>query len=407
MSKPENPPVAAPASGTRWLRPWWLAAGLALGLIAMAGAGRRAAREDYHPGFTRFFPAIAPEASYYPTVDEMCAIVRTRCRRDQILVIVGGNSVLYGVWQPAEVMWTKRLQERLGDRYCVINFALRGASPMDGGAVVAEVLRAEYPRIIYIANEKPATRISPIGNDTYRFIFWQAYFEGRLVSYAPRNQWVRGELLDHRNWGQTPGIAGGAWLDRVLRFRDFWNRLAFEKFNTIPSLYAPAPPALFGARRLFEDQEPDGTDLTLDRRYLPAAREAEMKILRGTTVLAYERGPNLDWRLAEATRGGLLKSYRDAMAPEFRPRTLIVVGRDSPFFRRQLAPDEQTRDEQGIRDAVTLLRESGYESVDYGKDFAVEDYADRTHLDPKGGEKLADTVAPVVKAMAEKLNYLK
>src|SRR5258708_2232796 len=92
---------------TIW-RPRWIFAGVALGLVVMAWLGRRATESDYHPRFTRFFPAISPEASYYPTIGEMSAIVRARCRRDQVLVIVGGNSVLHGVWQPAEVMWTRK-----------------------------------------------------------------------------------------------------------------------------------------------------------------------------------------------------------------------------------------------------------------------------------------------------------
>jgi hypothetical protein len=221
-------------------QPKWLLAGLVLGLALMAWLGRRAARTDYHPNFTRFSRAISPEANYYPTVGEMAAIVRARCKPDQVLVIVGGNSVLHGVWQPAEVMWTRKLQERLGEKFVVINFAFRGATPTDGGAVVAEVLRDEFPRQIYIANEKAATALFPIGAEVYRPIFWQAYFGGKLLPDGDRDAKVRSQLLGaNASWGKAAEIAGGAWLDRLLRYRDLWNRVAMVNINSVASLYAP------------------------------------------------------------------------------------------------------------------------------------------------------------------------
>lgn len=236
--------ITIPPATTRpvRLRPWWFLAGFAGGLAVMAALGRQAANTDYHPGFTRFIPPISPEASYYPTVNEMCAIVRARCRPDQILVIVGGNSVLLGVWQPADVMWSKRLQDLLGDRYCVVNLAMRGASPGNTGAVVAEVLRREFPRQIYIANEKPATELSMLGITVYRYAFWQAYFAGQLMSYPDRDRQVREELLDPANRAMALDLAFVGLTDRFLHFSDFWNRMAFERLNTVPSLYAPAPP---------------------------------------------------------------------------------------------------------------------------------------------------------------------
>src|SRR5271157_686214 len=138
-----------------WMRAEWFLLGLLLGFGALSWLGWRAGRTDYHPGYARIHPAISPEMNYYPTLNEMTAIVRQRCRRDQVLVIVGGNSILEGVWQPVGDLWSARLQELLGDRYCVVNFAFRGGSPTDGGAVVAEALREEFPRQILIVNEAP------------------------------------------------------------------------------------------------------------------------------------------------------------------------------------------------------------------------------------------------------------
>ena len=84
------------------IRPVSLLLGFGLGLVLLVGLGRTTEQRDFHPKFTRFHPNMAPETLYYPTVAEMSAIVRRRCRPDQILVIVGGNSILYGVGQPAD-----------------------------------------------------------------------------------------------------------------------------------------------------------------------------------------------------------------------------------------------------------------------------------------------------------------
>lgn len=396
------------SSPTKIWRPKWLLAGLVLGLVLMSWLGRRATRTDYHPNFTRFFPAISPEANYYPTVGEMASIVRARCKPDQVLVIVGGNSVLHGVWQPADVMWTRRLQEQLGDKFVVINFAFRGATPTDGGAVVAEVLRDEFPRQIYLANEKVATALFPTGAEVYKPIFWEAYFGAKLLPNSDRDAKVFSQLFlePSSNWGKAAEIAGGAWLDRVLRYRDLWNRVAMVNINTVASLYTPAPPRMFGPRKMFVDEELDGTGLTLEQRYLPIVRERELQILRATSSSLYQRTPGGGWEMLSAERARLDVCYRDGFPPSLHARTMILLGRDSSFFRDQLTPDELARDEQAITDSLSMLRARGYAAVDYGKGFSHQDYADRTHLAPSGGRKLADTVAPEVRALAKKLGYL-
>ena len=175
----------------RWIRPRWFLGGLVLGLIFLIWFGRKISRTDFHPNFVRFHEMISPTGNYYPTLAEMCAIVRAKCRPDQILVIVGGDSILLGTWQPQSDVWSKRLQELLGDRYCVINFSFRGGSATDCGEVVAETLRNEFPRQILIADDPPVTNVLSMGSPPYRYVFWQAYYEGKLIAYPPREARIR------------------------------------------------------------------------------------------------------------------------------------------------------------------------------------------------------------------------
>ncbi|MFA5058090.1 MAG: hypothetical protein WC485_08255, partial [Opitutaceae bacterium] len=364
-------------------------------------------RYDRYPHFTRFFPAISPEVSYYPTVAEMCAIVRARCRPGQVLVIVGGNSIFYGSGQPAELLWTRRLQELLGDRYCVVNLAFRGASASDGAAVVAEVLRREFPRQIYVANVGTLQAINPMGSIPYRFIFWEAYYKGELAPYAPRDQIVHAYFWDDRRhrseWLDT---AGRVWLDRALHFRDFWNAVARDWFFTVPTAYYPTLAEGLRARASFSDREGNFDDTPFPLRFRADTLKLEMNITRGFTGPHYERTTDGQWKMRGPENKEFNWFIRVAMPEALRRRTLIVVSKNSPFYVDRLSADERARDEQSYGDSLAIWRAAGYHATTYTDNFTASDYGDRAHLTVSGGRKLAALVADNIRPMAVELGYL-
>ena len=401
-------PPLDPCPRPPWLRPSGYVAGLAIGLAWLSWMGWRASVTDYHPGFARFYPAISPETNYYPTLNEMTAIVRARCRHDQVLVIVGGNSILEGVWQPVADLWSRHLQDILGDRYCVINFAFRGGSPSDGGSVVAEVLRNEYPRQILIADESPLNGVEPIAHEPYRYIFWQAYFRGLLIETPARTRVIKEYQLDKGQRRIFRERAISNWFDIALHYNDLWNRICFERFCTVPSYLGDYVPAMLKPRRLFADDEPDAfAPQALAAKYPASVLDAEMRIVRNVSANFYRKTEAGDWMLARAKFDEMEVNYKEVFPGALKARTLILVSRGSPYYRRRLTPDEQARDDQCFRDAVRIWRDAGVESTDYGRDFTDDDYGDRTHLSKTGGAKLAELVAPEVRAMAAKLSYLK
>jgi len=398
--------AARPPDTPRWFQPRTFLAGFAGALVLLSVAGAWLGRQDRHPGFTRFHPFISPEAQYYPTIAEMCAIVRTHCRPNQVLVIVGGNSIFYGVGQPADKMWTRRLQELLGDRYCVVNLAFRGASAADGAAVVAEVLRDEFPRQIYVANVGPMQGIDPVGSDPYRFIFWEAYYKGLLMDYAPRTRYIAQHFRnDARDRRAHPEIIGRVWLDRLLHFRDLWNYVTMEWICTIPSAYQPALPQVHWPRQRFADTEPDFVDIPWASRFRRDLASTELGIVRGFTESYYHRDGEGPWQLAEWKRKDVDTYIRLAMPEALRRRTLIIVSKNSPYYVDQLAPGERERDDQGYRDTLEIWRGAGYHAATYPNDFAAADYGDRTHLTVTGGRKLAGMVADDVRAIAAECGY--
>ena len=180
-----------------------------------------------------------------------------------------------------------------------------------------------------------------------------------------------------------------------------------KDFCTVPSYLGGYVPKMLAPRRTFADDEPDAYNPEFMARKYPAeSLEAEMVIVRNSTGQFYSRAPDGGWRLSRAKHDELAQIYSEAFPRALIPRTLILVSQNSPYYRRLLAPDEVARDEQGHRDAVQLWLDAGYAAVDYGHDFADDDFGDRTHLSKTGGRKLAEELAPKVRTLAQRLSYL-
>lgn len=394
-----------PPNSPRLFHPVTLLAGVIFGLLCLSIAGRLVTRQDWHRNFERFHPLIAPESQYQPTIAEMQAIVRARCRPDQILVIVGGNSIFQGVGQPVEKLWTRLLQERLGDRYAVVNLAFRGSSPSDGGALVAESLRDEFPRQIYLANVPPFAAASSAGSLDYRFMLFDAYYKDWLLPHSPRAETIADYLAHPHIYPAARELSLAGRLDAWLRFRELWNGWSVTRGFTFPTPLTPEPARAFRPRRTFADHEPDFEKMPFAQRFPAQFNATEMQITRNTTAQFYEPAPEGGWKLSEFERAQFLKFAGWAFPDQLKARTLIVLSRNSPYYTRQLTPAEQARDEMAFGDGIALWQEAGYAATDYGPGFKDEDFGDRTHLTATGGRKLAAKLAPEIQALANRLGY--
>lgn len=382
-----------------------LVAGLILGLALLAAAGAWVTTRDWHRNFHRFHPLISPEAMYQPTIGEMRGIVRAQCRADQILVIVGGNSIFQGVGQPVDRLWSRHLQALLGERYAVVNLAFRGSSPTDAGALVAESLRAEFPHQIYVANVPPFVAASPAGSLDYRFMLFDAYYKGWLIDHAPRNVAIADYLARTDVYPHARELALGARLDAWLRFRDLWNWWSFRYFFTFPTTQTAAADRAFRARNHFVDQEPDFEAMPLSDRFSPKFFDVEMTITRNTTAQFYQSDGSGGWVPYVPEHTQFRKIAAAAFPDKVKARTLIVLARNSPYYASRLSAAEQARDELAFRDGVRLWQELGYAAMAYGTDFEEADFGDRTHLTVRGGAKLAEQLAPEIRALAKRLAY--
>jgi hypothetical protein len=391
--------------------------GAILGFGGMCVLGRIVARIDYHPGFIRFTPWDAPDTKYYPTVNEMMAIVRHECRPDQILVIVGGNSVLLGVGQPPDHLWSRYLQEDLGSKYCVINLAFRGAPPTNGGGVVAEALRKEFPRQIYIANLPPTQVGYPDGSPVYRYTNYDAYYKGLLIKDDPaRNAGIKASNADKQYVNMEfalPELKLREWLDSLFYFQDMWNYFTFTKMNTVWGFYLPGalafrdPLRWLDPRENYTDPEPDFLQMPLSSRYLPSTVDGEMANVRGVSIYAYNKGPNNQWVIYQPVWDLFQQEAAGLFPQPLKKRTLILMGYNSPFYLSRLSPEERVRNDLTFNHAVEVWEQAGYSALAYGQNYTLDDAGDRTHLTWRGGQKLARTVADKVREMSAQLGYLK
>ena len=112
----------------------------------MVFAGRWAGKQNLFVGYERSYPLISPEGYFYPSLDNLTELVSHVASPRKILVLVGGNSVLLGVGQKKDQLWTKELQRDLGPDFVVVNLAFRGCRPTEMGAVVGRGFVEEiYP----------------------------------------------------------------------------------------------------------------------------------------------------------------------------------------------------------------------------------------------------------------------
>jgi lysophospholipase L1-like esterase len=395
MTPPLRPRFAIWLAG----RPWPLLLGIGVGFLACCAAGRLAAQRQPFDRFVRFHLGIAPDSHLYPTFSQTLNLARSRVRPGKTLVVVGGNRILQGVGQRAEFIWTKALQQELGDQYVVVNLAMRGAFPHEFAGLIAERLATDGIPLIFVTIGTVNTGWKcDWDGKTYRWLLWDAWGKGLLPPEERRDWWLA-EGFDskyaHDEAMQERRRRG--LIDGVVYADDLWNYTAYRYFGTIWTSSKNLP--LWTPHRRTID--PDRGDLVpLQRRFPESTREFEMRVLRAVfgnlTASALERGEGAD----------LVRAEYEAFLPQIlRPRSLYVFRLEAKQYRDQLSPDELTRYERIYEQFTAALNEGGLHAVLVGKDYTAGDYFDRSHLSEAGGRRLARDLAPVIRQLNQQLYF--
>jgi hypothetical protein len=364
--------------------------GIVLGLALCCLAGRKAPGVCGFHEFHRFHDAINPRRLYYPTALQVRALARRELPRDKIAVIVGGSSVMEGIGQGVEDLWTRVLQERLGDDYRVLNLAMPGGAPNELGQLAAEMLCRDHARLIYVcdcwlhnfADFPDGTR------PAYRYFFQDARARDLLLPFPERDAALAALAPERKAKDHFDELLLQTGANRWLSFNDLWHVVGYEQCFTVwHSLYASHP---WQARKYKRDRPANVIAYQKDvEDYKAYLREASLPI------------PAEGWN-------AFTLGVRQSIPEPLRPKTLAVVNRVSPEILRQLAeenPAFAANYDKKIQDVVARLRSCGLKAVPGCTTLASRDFMDVHHLSGSGGAKLADELAPVIRAMARQLGY--
>jgi hypothetical protein len=387
--------MSVPASGSafeRFISPPVLFVGMAGAFAVCCLGGRLASRQNLFQHFQRFHNYINPMTQFYPTASQVRELARSRLEEGKILVIIGGNSVLYGWGQAPPDLWSSNLQALLGDRYQVINLGLGGMRPGEFGATAAEMLFREHPKLIFITNNSPGNFITDPDGAEFKYFFWDAYYKGLLLPNLTRAEQLRelekqaGTAADRRRELQREMA-----LDSLLYFNDLWTTVAYKNFST---LWTPLTRNSFTrARHRYADN-----DYVLQ---LGGGRNLHDRA-------AYIH--NLVQLFAEHPKETWAKFDHSAMTcftEPIRKRTLIVVWWQSPDYLALASVEDRAGYALLSRQTAQHLEKSSFRALEVGQDFLTSDYGDSIHLMPWGGAKLAAALAPEVRKLARQLGYLR
>lgn len=393
----------------RFLRPAPYFAGVLLGISLAAWAGSWAARQDVYGDRSRFFFQISSEGNVFPTLENLRQFVRGKADPDKILVLVGGSSVMLGVGQTNDQLWTDELQRVLGGQFCVVNVGFRAAFFMSAAVPLAESLAAEYPRIILAVDTVPARPLEflygpHVPGYPYDYLPWQAWTAGALGPHPKRDAALRAAL---RSSVEADRLAAQElWLrglfERFSHSSDLWNLIGYRHFFTVYSRIGP-PGTFFQPRRSLADDEflppaPAPVDFAEQRRVREDLEKNYLARVVPTASGSPAFEPSADVQIA-ALRARLFSGTFSAQ-PLF-----LVLGR-RPDGVAALSEPEQARYAYAITGWVQALRDAGFAALPIGLDYPVDAFRDSVHFSNAAAPRLAREVGAEVEAIARREHWI-
>jgi len=339
-------------------------------------------RQNIFQNFVRFYPAITPETLFLPTASEIAALVDSRFASTKVTVIVGGSSVMRGVGQSTEAVWTGQLQDALGPAYVVVNLAMNGGGASGIGSYMAERLVKIGRPVIYLSDFW-AVGLDPRGSQqSYWYQYFEASDEGYLIDDPERDH-----FLDESP--KELAMRAGALLNVLMSFNELWETVEYEIFSSVYSPLIGTGPFL--PRRKERDIE---IGEVFRRDIPPAQAKLELEALAGFTRRKLDPA---------YVRYGIGICF----PPTLRPHMIITDAGQAPFYRMQLSKADQIAIDENFKEVAETISETGIATEFADQIIDDEDHIDRVHLSETGGKHLAQFLAPYVIGKAKELGYVR
>lgn len=374
--------------------------GALVGFLGCSLLGRVSARNNGFKKFVRLNPYLEQETSYYPTASQLVVTARKQCPPDsqKTLVVIGGNSIFNGSGQKGPQLWSRVLQEELGEGYHVVNLSAPGAGPADTGGVVFQILAREYPRMLFVTNTEPGYYAAP-ERSAYSYLFWDAYYKGLLPEDAAREARLARETEADR-WQESKL---GRGMNGLFYFNDLWSGVAYNHVSTVWTSWLKH--RSFRARSRLPDWYEKRPEVQANEEAFEKMLPGHLEALRRRKSAAPERyQKEADGRWTQ-TAESLRQDAEDIGGLVPRPlekRSLVVLTPLNPWFLARLTDDERSRVEVNYRNGARLLEEAGFHALSlHDRGFEPGDFGDTVHISPAGGKRLAHLVAAAVVQVAQ------
>jgi hypothetical protein len=386
---------------SRIIAPWPLFLGVTSSFLGCIVAGHRLAELNCYGSLSRFHPQINYLSLHYPTVAHIRALGRDRLDPGKIVVVVGGNSVLYGAARLPDSFAT-RLQALLGDDYQVLNLAMCGALSAEFGATAAEVLSQDFPRLIFVSNDWPGPKWGigePDGRPYVRYLFWEAHARRWLTNDPVREARLHELARARRDEAAYSELRLQIRLDHTLSFRDLWTTLECTHLSTTWS--RPVARTWWKSRQSYLEQDVPSEPLPVSA--LESLSDAEVKRLR--TLLAINN--DLTGGVPRFPAGALESSIKECFPEACRRRTVMLVNDPNPYFLAKLTAAERGEYYDMAAQTVAILQSTEMTSMEIGRDYPAKWFLDTVHLTGKGNARMAEQVGPIIRRIAGRLGYAK
>lgn len=393
--------------GFKWLehvfKPAPFLVGALLGFAICCALGYATTLKNQFGDIQRFGIFVGPQASFFPTISQLINVVKSRIKPEQTLVLVGGSSILNGVGQSNDELWTKRLQQHLGPKYVVVNLALRSCNSYEGAYFVAEAMAKQHKKTIFVTSALPSVIWHPMGCEPYAYLYWDAKYHDLLEDFPDRENAIlaREKELPDQVWKPETltELKLSQWLNARLHFLELWNTCGYRYFFT--SFRAVTDDASFWPRRKL----PNNAE-AYEKFPLPSDEFAKKYFRSICERLAVWDSEKKLWVKERAFFELYANSVKQNVAPQMRPRTLSLLIWQNPELRRKYLPaDLNQRDKVAYDSAEAALRDNGMPVMQVGSNYEGKDFRDTMHLGATGGYKLAQQTAIEVRKIAKQLGY--
>ena len=364
--------------------------GILIGISIASIAGRWASHTMRFENFVRFYSAIQPSESFYPTYSELLNTATSKAAPGKTLVLIGGNSILRGAGQRRSKIWSNFLQKNLGDSFVVLNYAIDQARISSFSGAIFWKLREIFPKIIFVAIGDQS-EIPPIdGERPYSYIFWDGYYKNLFNSTPAELSEIKEQRWVELQTASGIGMHVGALLDSVTYFNDLWNYIGYKYFFAVWNSAASRNPLIPRSeindidddRLASEQQRRMGNQLLID---------LDLKLLHDRNSTEKKFGSTSASSDGVTLHGNYMESYKN--------KSLFVFTKINPNYLARMESERSAKYTASYLDEAQQMIASGYHVVDFGEGWAPSDYYDGFHISEAGGEKMAREIASSIKSI--------